>query len=90
MTPLSLRRLWVRHKRTAIAHGAGGGKRDLALAQIAFYGGARAVLKALDHRIADGDSAEAQRVGRPCRRRENQRPHGHSTEVRWGRSASRS
>jgi hypothetical protein len=59
MTTLSLHRHWVFYKRTAIAHGTGGSKRDLALAQIAFYSGARAVLQVLDHRIADGGSAEA-------------------------------
>ena len=62
MTALSLRRLWVLYKRTAIAHGAGGTKRDLAFAQVAFYSGARAVLKVLDHMISKGDPAEVQRT----------------------------
>jgi hypothetical protein len=54
MTTLSLRRLWVLYKRTAIAHGTGGSKRNLALVQIAFCSGARAALKVLDHRICRG------------------------------------
>jgi hypothetical protein len=55
VTALSLRRLWSIYKRTAIAQGAGASKRDLALAQVAFYSGARGVLKVLDHMIAEGD-----------------------------------
>lgn len=55
MTALSLRRLWVIYRRTAIAQGTGASKRDLALAQVAFYGGARGVLKVLDRMIAEGD-----------------------------------
>ena len=38
---------------TATSHGSGGGERDLALAQVALCGGARAVLKVLDHMIAE-------------------------------------
>jgi hypothetical protein len=78
MTALSLRRLWVLYKRTAIAHGTGGSRRDLALAQVAFYGGARAVLKVLDHMIAEGDSAAVQRTiehhGRQINRLQGRRP----------------
>ena len=62
MTALSLRRLWTIYKRTAIAQGIGGSKRDLALAQIAFYSGARAVLKVLDHMIAQGDLVAVQKT----------------------------
>ncbi len=47
---------------TATAHGSGGRKRDLALAQVALCSGARAVLKVLDHVIAEGESAEVQRT----------------------------
>jgi hypothetical protein len=54
VTALSLRRLWTIYKRTALAHSTGS-KRDLALSQIAFYSGARGVLKVLDHMIAGGD-----------------------------------
>jgi hypothetical protein len=53
-TALSLRRLWTIYKRTAIAQGTGSSKRDLALAQIGFYSGARGVLKVLDHMISEG------------------------------------
>jgi hypothetical protein len=52
---LSLRRLWTIYKRTAIAQGTGVGKRDLALSQVAFYAGARGVLKVLDHMLAESD-----------------------------------
>jgi hypothetical protein len=55
VTVLSLRRLWTIYKRTAITQGTGANKRDLALAQVAFYSGARGVLKVLDHMIAEGD-----------------------------------
>jgi hypothetical protein len=55
VTAFSLRRLWTIYKRTAIAQGTGAGKRDLALSQVAFYAGARGVLKVLDHMIAEGD-----------------------------------
>lgn len=55
MIALSLRRLWSIYKRTAIAHGTGCTKRDLALSQAAFYGGARGVLKVLDRMIVEGD-----------------------------------
>ena len=54
MTALSLRRLWSIYKRTAMTHDTAS-KRDLALSQLAFYAGARGVLKVLDHMIADGD-----------------------------------
>jgi hypothetical protein len=39
-TTLSLRRLWLIYKRTAIAHGTGAGNRELAISQTAFYSGA--------------------------------------------------
>lgn len=55
VTALSLRRLWTIYKRNAIAQGTGAGKRDLSLSQVAFYSGARGVLKVLDHMIAEGD-----------------------------------
>jgi hypothetical protein len=54
-TTLSLRRLWTIYKRTAIAHGTSISKRELALTQLAFYSGARGVLRVLDHMIAEGD-----------------------------------
>ena len=40
---------------TATSHGSGGGERHLALAQVALCSGARAVLKVLDHMIAEGE-----------------------------------
>jgi len=52
---------------TATSHGSGGGERDLALAQVALCNGARAVLKVLDHMIAEGESAEVQRTHRAPR-----------------------
>src|SRR4029077_7340291 len=52
---------------TATSHGSGGGERDLALAQVALCSGARAVLKVLDHMIAEGESAEVQRTHRAPR-----------------------
>jgi hypothetical protein len=55
VTTLSLRRLWITYKRTPIAQGTDAGKRDLQLSQVAFYAGARGVLKVLDHTIADSD-----------------------------------
>jgi hypothetical protein len=55
VTALSLRRLWIIYKRTAITQATGVGKRDLALSQVAFYSGARGVLRVLDHMIAEGD-----------------------------------
>ncbi len=55
MTALSLRRLWLIYKRTTIAQGIGDSRRDLALAHIAFYSGARGVLRVLDQMLSDGD-----------------------------------
>jgi len=55
VTTLSVRRLWTIYKRTALAHGTGSSKRDLALSQVAFYSGARGVLRVLDHMLAEGD-----------------------------------
>jgi len=46
---LSLRRLWVIYKQTAVARGFGSSRRELALAHVAFYSGARGVLKVLDY-----------------------------------------
>jgi hypothetical protein len=55
MTALSLRRLWLIYKRTTLAQGIGDSKRDLALAHIAFYSGARGVLRVLDQMLSVGD-----------------------------------
>jgi hypothetical protein len=62
VTTLSLRRLWSIYKRTAIAQGTSVSERDLALSQLAFYSGARGVLKVLDHMIAEGDYEELHRA----------------------------
>ncbi len=58
MTALSLRRLWLIYKRTASAQGTGDSERDLALAHVAFYSGARGVLRVLDQMRSDGDYDE--------------------------------
>jgi hypothetical protein len=62
MVTLSLRRLWTIYKRTAIAQGFGSGRRDLALAHIAFYSGARGVLRVLGHMLEHGESDAALRT----------------------------
>ena len=59
-------------------NGTGGSKRDLVVAQVAFYSGARAVLKVLDHMSSKGDFAEVQRTierhGRQINRLQGRRP----------------
>jgi hypothetical protein len=42
------------YKRLAVAHGVGS-RRELAIANVAFYSVARSVLKVLDHMLAEGD-----------------------------------
>jgi hypothetical protein len=78
VTVLSLRRLCVLYKRTAIAHGTGGSKRDLALSQLAFYSGARGVLKVLAYMLEQGEDDELRRVierqGRQLNRIQGRRP----------------
>jgi hypothetical protein len=56
-TRLSLRSLWRIYNRTGIVAGTGG-KRDLAITQLAFYSGARSVLKVLAHLIERGEYEE--------------------------------
>jgi ATP-dependent DNA ligase len=56
MGTLSLRRLWTIYKRTAVDPRSG--KRDLARTQLAFYSGARGVLKVLAYLIEHGDYEE--------------------------------
>jgi len=51
---LSLRALWRIYKRTGIVTGTAG-KRDLAITQLAFYSGARGVLRVLAHLIEQGE-----------------------------------
>ena len=55
-TRLSLRRLWLIYKRTSLLAGMGG--REPATTQLAFYSGARGVLKVLVHLIEQGDYEE--------------------------------
>jgi hypothetical protein len=55
-TTLSLRRLWTIYKRTAVRRGLS--KRDLASIQLAFYSGARGVLKVLSYLIEHGNYEE--------------------------------
>jgi hypothetical protein len=56
-TRLSLRSLWRIYKRTCVGTGTGG-KRDLTITQLAFYSGARGVLKVLAHMIEQGEYEE--------------------------------
>jgi hypothetical protein len=52
MATLSLRRLWAIYKRTAVKSGSS--KRERIGTQLAFYSGARGVLKVLAHLIEHG------------------------------------
>jgi hypothetical protein len=56
MTTLSLRRLWTIYRRTAVDPRSS--KRNLARPQLAFYSGARGVLKVLTCLIEHGDYEE--------------------------------
>ena len=56
MDTLSLRRLWTIYKRTVVEPGAT--RRDLLRAQLAFYSGARGVLKVLRYLIERGEYEE--------------------------------
>jgi hypothetical protein len=75
-TTLSLRRLWTIYKRTAVTRGAS--MRDLARTQLAFYSGARGVLKVLAYLIEHGDYEELhetiKRQGRQIERLRSRRP----------------
>jgi hypothetical protein len=77
---LSLRRLWTIYKRTAVQRGLS--KRDLASTQLAFYSGARGVLKVLAYLIERGDYEELhdtiKRQGRQIERLRSQRPRARS------------
>jgi hypothetical protein len=53
---LSLRPLWTLYKRAAVEPRSN--KRDLIRTQLAFYSGARGVLKVLAYRIERGDYEE--------------------------------
>jgi hypothetical protein len=73
---LSLRRLWTIYKRTAVTRDLS--KRDLASTQLAFYSGARGVLKVLAYLIDHGDYEELhetiKRHGRQLERMRLRRP----------------
>lgn len=56
-TTLSIRRLWTIYKGTSLMRGTGS-KRDVAITQLAFYSGARGVLKVLAHLIDRGNYEE--------------------------------
>jgi hypothetical protein len=56
-TPLSLRSLWRIYKRSSIVTGTSS-KRDVAITQLAFYSGARGVLRVLAHLIERGEYEE--------------------------------
>ena len=75
-TTLSLRRLWTIYKRTAITRGSS--KREMASIQLAFYSGARGILKALTYLIEHGDYEELhetiKRQGRQIERIRSRRP----------------
>ena len=74
---LSLRVPWRIYKRTGILTGTGG-KRDLAITQLAFYSGARGVLRVLAHLIEQGEHEELhetiRRHGRLLDRIQRRRP----------------
>ena len=75
-TTLSLRRLWTIYKRTAITRALS--KREMANIQLAFYSGARGVLKVFAHLIEHGDYEELHetinRHGRQIERMRSRRP----------------
>ena len=76
MATLSLRRLWTIYKRTAVKGGVS--RRELATTQLAFYSGARGVLKVLAYLIEHGDYEELhetiKRHGRQIERMRSRRP----------------
>jgi hypothetical protein len=61
-TKLSLRALWKIYKRTSVARGFASSKRELALSHVAFYSGARGVLRVLDYMIGHGETEAAMRT----------------------------
>jgi hypothetical protein len=79
-TTLSLRRLWTIYKRTAVDPRSR--KRDVARTQLAFYSGARGVLKVLTYLTEHGDYEELhetiKRHGRQIERIRSLRPRAKS------------
>jgi hypothetical protein len=79
-TTLSLRRLWTIYKRTAITRALS--KREMAIIQLAFYSGARGVLKVLAYLIEHGDYEQLhetiKRQGQQIERIRSRRPRAKS------------
>ena len=81
MATLSLRRLWTIYERLAIEPGSS--KRDLIRTRLAFYSGARGVLKVLAYLIDRGEyeglhttiKREGRRLEKIQARRRRARPH---------------
>ena len=81
MATLSLRHLWATYKR--IVMDAGSSKRELIRTQLAFYSGARGVLKVLGYLIERGDyeelhatiRREARQIEKLRSRRRRPKPH---------------
>ena len=75
-TTLSLRRLWTIYKRTAVTRDLS--NREMANIQLAFYSGARGVLKVLAYLIEHGDYEKLhetiERHGRQIERMRAQSP----------------
>jgi len=75
-TTLSLRRLWTIYKRTALTRALS--QREMANIQLAFYSGARGVLKVFAYLIEHGDYEELhetiKRHGRQIERMRSRRP----------------
>jgi|HubBroStandDraft_4_1064222.scaffolds.fasta_scaffold319465_2 hypothetical protein len=60
MVTLSLWRLWSMYKKLLVEDGLS--RRDLVLAQAAFYAGARATLKVLNHLLEHDEDEELRRT----------------------------
>lgn len=81
MATLSLRRLWTLYKRAVVEPGSN--RRDLIRTQLAFYSGARGVLKVLAHLLERGEyeelhetiKREARQIAKLQSRRKRAKPH---------------
>ena len=82
-TKRSLRQLWTIYKRTSVAQGFANSKRDLALSHVAFYSGARGVLRVLDYMLEHGETEAVvrtnQRFGRQIKVIQGQRTRKRKT-----------
>jgi hypothetical protein len=78
-TTPSLRRLWSMYKELLVADGIS--RREQVLAQGAFYSGARAIFKVLNHLLEHGQDDELRRTiqphGRQIKALQGPRPRGH-------------